>query len=90
MIRLEDGQFGWDYRIVDESDDTDELIQSDWDYPATAQTFRWNIAGAHRRNCKAKNSTDGTVDCRGCDRTTSDFIGAAQNYLDRNIGRRIR
>lgn len=89
MLTLQEGRFGWDYRIAN-NDGEVEYIQSDWNYPATARTFGWNIRGVHSRNCQRKDSTDGTVDCASCGRTASEFIQAAGNYLDRNIGKRVQ
>jgi hypothetical protein len=56
-----------------------QLIQSDWDYPATAQNLGWIMRG---RKCKHPD-TDGTVDCPDCGKTASEFIAAAAKYLDK-------
>jgi hypothetical protein len=39
-----------------------------------------------RERCEHR-STDGTVKCRECGRTATDFISAAADYLDRNLDR---
>lgn len=79
-----------------------ELVQTDWDYPATAERFGWSLrrvqkiggelrlrqrgfsvlqADPARGRCP-HSSTDGTVDCRDCGVTASEFIEAAGAYLD--------
>lgn len=86
-IRLESGDFGWDYLIVDEDTGKDKLIQTDWDYPGLASTFGWSTTltndcdGIHDHQ-----STDGTVDCEYCGTTASEFISDAASYLDDHIG----
>lgn len=40
-IRLESGDFGWDFLLVADNGES-LLIQSDWDYPGIASTFGWN------------------------------------------------
>ena len=67
-----------------------ELIQTDWDYPATAQSLGWGLKrvqlpGHKRRNQCDHRSTDGTVDCRDCGITATEFITAAANYLDSKV-----
>lgn len=74
-----------------------ELIQSDWDFPATAQSLGWSLRRVQRakdgsvRYLKRRptrgsfcwhDSTDGTVTCQGCGLTASDFISAASDFLD--------
>lgn len=70
VIRLESGQFGWDYVIRCGSKEL--LIQTDWDYPGVASAFGW-IA------CTC-GETDGTVDCSH--KTASQMIQDAQKFLD--------
>ena len=41
-------------------DGKDTFIQTDYDYPALARDFGWNMQG--RGKCR-HNGTDGTVDC---------------------------
>lgn len=57
-----------------------QLVQSDWDYPATARELGWN-GKIGRERCEHRG-TDGTVNCPDCGRTASDFIQAASDYLD--------
>ena len=41
-IMLCEGQFGWDYLIVNLDNERETiLIQTDWDYPGVARTFGW-------------------------------------------------
>ena len=74
-----------------------ELVQVDWDFPATAQSLGWSLrrvqADAEGKNvrhlkCRPRfgfgcdhGETDGTVDCP-CGVTASDFIRAAAEYLE--------
>ena len=62
------------------------LIQTDWDYPGVASTFGWSTRqvqakGRKRRNKCRHDGTDGTVDCRECGVTASEFISAAGEFL---------
>lgn len=85
-----------------------ELVQTDWDFPATAESCGWNMRRVQRTpetyaklsplcHCgetrflqRAPNrdhgcshvGTDGTIDCRDCGVTASEFISAAAEYLD--------
>ena len=64
------------------------LVQSDWDYPAVARNFGWDmtdVLSSDNLNC-AHESTDGTVACRGCGLTATDFIGAAYDWLRAHHG----
>lgn len=73
---------------------SDELIQTDWDYPATAQNLGWSLTRVQKRNGTVKHlsrrpvkgcshsDTDGTVFCPDCDIPAGDFINAAAEYLD--------
>lgn len=67
--------------------DVDEFYQTDWDFPALARRFGWN-GKVGRERC-THDSTDGTVDCKACGKTASQFIAAATDYLDRNDGKTI-
>lgn len=58
------------------------LVDSDWDYPALAQSFGWDIRG---ESCPHE-PTDGTVACRDCGKTVTDFITEASDYLDSIAG----
>ena len=77
------------------------LVQTDWDYPATAERLGWSLRRVQRPQAEryvritpdgrryrtAKRcdhaSTDGTVDCRECGVTASEFIAAAGEFLSR-------
>ena len=75
------------YKITD-AEGHDVLIQTDWDYPAVANTFGWNICyvqGDGDAECDHR-CTDGTVDCPDCGVTASAFIEAARQFLDDNDG----
>jgi hypothetical protein len=76
-----------------------ELVQTDWDFPALAQSLGWSLlrvqrgskgkvvhlkkvaSGSSKARCR-HSGTDGTVDCRECGLTASDFISAAAEWLD--------
>ena len=77
MIRLEAGDFGWDYLIVNTDNSDDILVQVDWDYPAWATAFGWS---------PCHGETDGTVDCPICGKSASSMLVEAQEYLDAHIG----
>lgn len=73
-----------------------ELIQTDWDYPATARDLGWNMrrvqgdafTARHLRRAPNRGhgcdhrSTDGTIACPDCGVTASAFIACAAEYLD--------
>jgi hypothetical protein len=64
------------------------LVQTDWDFPATAETFGWstrNVQVCPECDCD-HNGTDGTVDCPDCGIKAGDFIDAAREWLDNNDG----
>jgi predicted RNA-binding Zn-ribbon protein involved in translation (DUF1610 family) len=123
MITLCEGDFGFTFLVVND-DGRDILIQTDWDYPGTANTFGWStavvqkcgdcgkiiittddIAGGlgevfHCEDCEGIEEdkhpplqqrcdhlgTDGTVDCKACGITNSEFLQAAGDWLSSNIG----
>lgn len=74
------------------------LVQSDWDYPATARDLGWNMRrvqpgkpgkparildrAPNRGKGCDHSGTDGTITCPDCGVTASDFIAAAGAYLD--------
>lgn len=75
-IYIENGQFGWDYKLVGVDNDGNErsiLIQTDYDYPGIASSFGWVP-------CDQCHDTDGTVDCTH--KTASDMICDASKFLD--------
>lgn len=76
MIRLERGQYGWDYVVVNCDTGETLLVTSDYDYPGLASTFGWIPC-----DC---GDTDGTVDCEH--KTASQMIQEAREYLDEHIG----
>jgi hypothetical protein len=84
MIALRTGPFGT-YRIVNDDNTDDVLVQTDWDYPGIASTFGWWIGAVAPNGC-THDGTDGTIDCPGCGTPASVFIEAAGDYLDENIG----
>lgn len=77
--------------IVD-GDETFEqtlLIQSDWDFPGVAQSFGWSLREVQQpgRDCPCDHDgTDGTVPCKACGLTQTDFISAAYDWLRDNNG----
>jgi hypothetical protein len=50
------------------------LIDSDWDFPGVACGMGWQPCLCGR--------TDGTVDCKGCNRTASDMIAEAYDFIE--------
>jgi len=79
-IRLESGDFGWDY-IIRNYDGRYHLIQTDYDYAGIASTFGWR---GHTHG-----ETDGTIDCPVCGRKVGTMLASAQNYLDNNVGKMV-
>ena len=72
--------------IVNDNGDS-ILIQTDWDYPGTANTFGWSLREVQREGGDCDHSgTDGTVDCHECGVSASDFISAASDWLYDNDG----
>lgn len=63
--------------------DSTVLFQTDWDFPSLASSLGWNMRS---RKCEHR-STDGTVTCRECGKTASEFIGEAIEWLDRHEGK---
>lgn len=70
------------------------LVQTDYDYPATAVALGFDLRRVQRRfgitatlsrvyehGCD-HSGTDGTIDCRDCGVKASAFIGAAAEHLD--------
>lgn len=73
------------------------LIQTDWDYPSVASTFGWNMMDVQKwpnEDELRKNTfepcyheaTDGTIPCKECGVTASEFISAAYDWLCNNDG----
>jgi hypothetical protein len=78
-------------------DGRDQLIQTDWDFPSIASTFGFSLVSVQpsgrefgsedtdRPPCQ-HSGTDGTVDCKDCACTATQFISAARQWLDDNDG----
>jgi len=81
LIRLEEGQFGWDFLIVDVLTGESTLIQTDWDYPSVATLFGWT---------PCHKETDGTIDCPICGKTAHEMIADAHDYLYYNVGNVVK
>lgn len=66
------------------------LVQTDWDFPGTASTFGWDMREVQQEDRRESpcdhHSTDGTVTCRGCGLTATDFISVAYDWLVANDG----
>ena len=91
-IELVQGDFGT-YLITNSEDSRTILIQTDWDFPGTARTFGWNMQEVQAKPehsatvvCCEHAGTDGTVNCPDCGLTATEFITAAGEWLDDNIG----
>ena len=67
--------------------DLGELVQTDWNFPATARRFGWTMRAQGERCAHA--GTDGTIDCPECGKTASQFIHAARNWIDAHDGKGI-
>ena len=89
MARITYSRDGLGYEVspVRQSSRESIYIQSDWDYPGLAQTFGMRLR--HKRGCADRRGTDGTVECRGCGRTASEFIAQAADYLDSHDGKAV-
>lgn len=76
--------------VLINDDGRDTLIQSDWEYPATASLFGWDIANCEPTTCPdAHCDSDGTVRCDCCGTEAAVFIGSAQRWLDDHVGDRV-
>jgi hypothetical protein len=68
------------------------LIQTDWDYWKVAEWFGWSPREVQTRDNRDNETpcdhdrTHGTVDCKECGLTHSDFISAAYDWLIDNDG----
>ncbi len=74
MVTLTRTPYGYD---VTDDNGYEEFVQSDWDYPSTAQRFGW-------QPCTECRYTDGTIDCEH--HTHTEMIQSAQQFLDDNDG----
>ena len=78
----------------------DALIQSDWDFPSTAEFFGWSTRHAPDKStlafrkgmeeCIGCGSTDGTVKCNVCGKDAIEFIMEARQFIDDHDGKIIR
>ena len=59
------------------------LIQSDWDFPHLAQALGWDMRDTNCRHV----STDGTVECSECKKTSHEFITEAGEWLSDHCDR---
>ena len=80
MIRLDDGNFGWDYILVDTVTGITEYYQNDWDYPYIAGMFGWVP-------CDDCGETDGTVSCKH--KSVSVMIEEAHDFINDHIGTEV-
>lgn len=63
------------------------LIQVDWDFPALATAFRWNIRSVQLPGQKCDHrGTDGTGPCPDCGIGPGVFIQSAREWLDDHHG----
>ena len=63
------------------------LIQTDYDFPGTADTFGWSTRNVQADGTICDHSgTDGTVDCAECGVTVAEFIESAREWLDDHDG----
>jgi hypothetical protein len=63
------------------------LPQPDFEYPSVARDFGWDMRSVQREGHSCHHeSTDGTVTCRECGLTATDFISAAYDWLRENHG----
>ena len=70
------GYYDWNER----DDDNTILHQTDWEFPSLAQMMGWD-KGARADGCDHDGS-DGTVDCKDCGKTASEFISEADDFLE--------
>jgi hypothetical protein len=64
------------------------LMQSDYEAPSVASSFGWSVKTVRRRGC-SHDGTDGTIDCKICGVTASQFIKSAQDYIEANDGKSV-
>lgn len=95
--RFPSGHTGAGYLIEPEpADGRSVLVQTDYDYPGVASSFGWYIGhvpaagpavvdNVSLRDCE-HDGTDGTIDCPECGTDAFEFIAAAREFLDENIG----
>lgn len=79
--------------ILSEDEEQSVLVQVDYDAPAVASIFGWDIRDVQAEDengevtapC-AHSGTDGTVDCPACGIKAATFIAAALDWLADNDG----
>jgi hypothetical protein len=65
------------------------LFQTDWEFPALAATFGWNIGKSQTGEPGYRGafcSHSGTVKCDTCGATPSTFIADARQFLNEHLG----
>ena len=87
-IMLDCDVYGGICKIVDLDTDKDIFVQTDYDAPSVAGTFGWNIRDVQKdeKDPCDHRGTDGSVDCRECGVTASEFISSAIEWIDNNDG----
>lgn len=96
MLTLSKAQGAPGYVISNEAGD-EVLVQSDYDYPATATTFGFVLSALPLPTGNAgvspsdwcpsdHDGTDGTIPCPSCGLPASFFIDAARGFLNDNLG----
>lgn len=65
-----------EHNVIDESVES-VLSQLDYDRCGLANTFGWS---------PCHNCTDGTIDCAECDKTATELISDATDYLNEHYG----
>lgn len=64
------------------------LFQTDWEFPSLAQAFGWSLRNVQKEGQTCDHdTTDGTVTCKACGLTASDFISAAYDWLKAHNGK---
>lgn len=74
--------FGWSVRNVQKCLHCGKILTVDY----SANMFACADCDGAVGTCCDHDSTDGTVDCRACGATATDFISAAYDYLRYNDG----
>lgn len=87
-VRLLAGLYDWDFRLRG-CHGQELVIQFDWDYRLPAQAFGWSVEQVRPELGCPHEGTDGTVPCRKCGLTASDFLAHAGNYLTAHVGSSI-
>lgn len=64
------------------------LVQEDHGAPGVASSFGWSVRRVRRKGC-SHDGTDGTIDCKSCGATASQFIQSAQEFIEANDGKTV-